>query len=123
MYGLGPGFYMVLPILGPSAARDAVGLVGDTFLDPITYLLSFGWALGVQFVHTETDLTFRINEYEELTEAAVDPYAAVKDFYLQYRAKQIRESGGYSGGVPPGSSSIGGGPATRRIDGSINLIS
>jgi phospholipid-binding lipoprotein MlaA len=91
VYGLGPGFYMLLPILGPSDARDAVGLVGDTFLDPITYLLSFGWALGVQFVHTETDLTFRINEYEELTEAAVDPYAAVKDFYLQYRAKQIRE--------------------------------
>jgi len=91
VYGLGPGFYLVLPILGPSDARDAVGLVGDTFLDPITYLLSFGWALGVQFVHTETDLTFRINEYEDLTDAAVDPYAAVKDFYLQFRAKKVKE--------------------------------
>jgi len=91
VYGLGPGFYLVLPILGPSDARDAVGLVGDTYLDPLTYLLSFEWSLGVQFVRTQTDLTFRINEYEELTDAAVDPYAAVKDFYLQYRAKKIKE--------------------------------
>jgi len=91
VYGLGPGFYLVLPILGPSNARDAVGLVGDTYLDPLTYLLSFKWALGAQFVRSQTDLTFRINEYEELTDAAVDPYAAVKDFYLQYRAKKIKE--------------------------------
>jgi len=91
VYGLGPGFYLVLPILGPSGARDAVGLVGDTYLDPLTYLLSFEWALGAQFVRSETDLTFRINEYEELTDAAVDPYAAVKDFYIQYRAKKIKE--------------------------------
>jgi len=91
VYGLGPGFYLVLPILGPSDARDAVGLVGDTYLDPLTYLLSFEWSLGAQFVRTQTDLTFRINEYEELTDAAVDPYAAVKDFYLQYRAKKIKE--------------------------------
>ena len=91
VYGLGPGFYLVLPILGPSDARDAVGLVGDTYLDPLTYLLSFEWALGAQFVRSQTDLTFRINEYEELTDAAVDPYAAVKDFYLQYRAKKIKE--------------------------------
>jgi len=91
VYGLGPGFYLVLPILGPSDARDAVGLVGDTYLDPLTYLLSFEWALGAQFVRSQTDLTFRINEYEELTDAAVDPYAAVKDFYHQYRAKKIKE--------------------------------
>ena len=91
VYGLGPGFYLVLPILGPSDARDAVGLVGDTYLDPLTYLLSFEWSLGAQFVRSQTDLTFRINEYEELTDAAVDPYAAVKDFYLQYRAKKIKE--------------------------------
>lgn len=91
VYGLGPGFYLVLPILGPSNPRDAVGMVGDTYLDPLSYLLSFEWSLGAQFVRTQTDLTFRINEYEQLTDAAVDPYAAVKDFYLQYRAKKIKE--------------------------------
>jgi phospholipid-binding lipoprotein MlaA len=91
VYGLGNGFYLVLPILGPSSARDAVGLAGDTFLDPTTYLLSWEAALGLGFVRTQTDLTFRIDEYEELTDAAVDPYAAVKDVYIQYRAKKVRE--------------------------------
>ena len=91
VYGLGNGFYLVLPILGPSSARDTVGLAGDTFLDPTTYLLSWEAALGTRFVRAQTDLTFRINEYEELTDAAVDPYAAVKDVYIQYRAKKVRE--------------------------------
>jgi phospholipid-binding lipoprotein MlaA len=91
VYGLGSGFYLVLPILGPSSARDAVGLAGDTFLDPMTYLLHGEAGLGMRFVRSETDLTFRINEYEELTDAAVDPYAAVKDVYIQYRAKKVRE--------------------------------
>jgi len=91
VYGLGNGFYLVLPILGPSSARDTVGLVGDTFLDPMTYLLYREAALGVRVVRSETDLTFRINEYEELTDSAVDPYAAVKDVYIQYRAKKVRE--------------------------------
>ena len=90
-YGLGNGFYLVLPILGPSSARDTVGLAGDTYLDPTTYLLSWEAALGMRFVRAETDLTFRINEYEELTDAAVDPYAAVRDVYIQYRAKKVRE--------------------------------
>ena len=91
VYGLGNGFYLVLPILGPSSARDTVGLAGDTYLDPTTYLLSWQAALGMRFVRAQTDLTFRINEYEELTDAAVDPYAAVKDIYIQYRAKKVRE--------------------------------
>ncbi|HEX9205911.1 MAG TPA: VacJ family lipoprotein [Candidatus Deferrimicrobiaceae bacterium] len=90
-YGLGQGFYLVLPILGPSSARDAVGVAGDTCLDPLTYLLAPGPALGARFVRSTTDLSFRIDEYEELTDAAVDPYAAVRDFYIQYRAKRLKE--------------------------------
>ena len=33
-YGFGPGCYFVLPILGPTTARDSFGLVADSFLDP-----------------------------------------------------------------------------------------
>jgi phospholipid-binding lipoprotein MlaA len=90
-YGFGHGFYFVLPILGPSSARDAVGVAGDTFLDPLTYLLAPGPALGARFARSTTDLSFRIDEYEELTGAAVDPYAAVRDAYIQYRAKRLKE--------------------------------
>jgi phospholipid-binding lipoprotein MlaA len=90
-YGLGHGFYLVLPILGPSSARDAVGVVGDTFLDPLSYLLVPGAAIGARFARSQTDLSFRIGEYEQLTGAAVDPYVAVREAYLQYRAKRLRE--------------------------------
>ena len=37
-YGFGPGCYFVLPILGPTTARDSVGLLADTFIDPFAYV-------------------------------------------------------------------------------------
>ena len=33
-YGIGPGCYFVLPILGPTTVRDSVGMIADTFIDP-----------------------------------------------------------------------------------------
>ena len=38
VYGVGPGCYLVLPILGPSTARDTLGLVADTFIDPFAHV-------------------------------------------------------------------------------------
>ena len=37
-YGIGPGCYLVLPVFGPSTARDSVGLLADTFLDPFAHV-------------------------------------------------------------------------------------
>lgn len=91
VYGLGHGMYVVLPILGPSSVRDAAGIIGDTFLDPLTYLPTTEGAIAARAVRSETDLTFRINEYDELTGAAVDPYIAVRDAYIQYREKRVKE--------------------------------
>ena len=36
-YGIGPGCYFI-PILGPTAARDSVGLLADTFIDPFAHV-------------------------------------------------------------------------------------
>jgi len=91
VYGLGHGMYVVLPILGPSSARDAVGIVGDMFLDPLNYLPTMEVAIGARVLRSETELSFRYKEYDELTGAAVDPYIAVRDAYLQYREKRVKE--------------------------------
>lgn len=91
VYGLGQGMYIVLPILGPSSARDTVGLVGDAFLDPLSYLPTTAEDLGARAIRSETDLTFQIEDYDELTGAAVDPYIAVRDAYLQNREKRVKE--------------------------------
>ena len=37
-YGIGAGCYFVLPVLGPTTARDAFGLVADTFIDPFAHV-------------------------------------------------------------------------------------
>ena len=37
-YGIGPGCYFVLPVLGPTTARDSVGMVADTFVDPFAHV-------------------------------------------------------------------------------------
>jgi len=91
VYGLGHGMYVVLPILGPSSARDAVGFVGDTFLDPLTYISPTEVAIGANAVRSETNLSFKIEDIDELIGAAVDPYIAVRDAYIQSREKRVKE--------------------------------
>jgi len=91
VYGLGHGMYVVLPILGPSSARDAVGFVGDTFLDPVTYISPAQVAIGANAVRSETNLSFKIEDIDELTGGAVDPYIAVRDAYIQSREKRVKE--------------------------------
>jgi phospholipid-binding lipoprotein MlaA len=91
VYGLGHGMYVVLPILGPSSARDAVGFVGDTFLDPLTYISPTEVAIGANAVRSETNLSFKIEDIDELFGTAVDPYVAVRDAYIQSREKRVKE--------------------------------
>ena len=99
VYGTGPGPYLVLPLLGPSTGRDATGRVVDLAFDPLTILGAAGvgifidpTAFGMARTGAQT-LTFReqtLDEYDELKRSSLDLYAAVRTFYLQYRANQIR---------------------------------
>ena len=91
VHGAGHGFYIVWPILGPSTLRDSVGMVADLFLYPVTYLEPWEASLGVRAVRTTNDASFSLGDYETFKSAAVEPYSALRDAYLQYRAKQIRE--------------------------------
>jgi phospholipid-binding lipoprotein MlaA len=91
VYGMGSIFYIVLPILGPSSLRDAVGYLGDLSLDPLTYLPISTWIkIGVKTYDQVNETSLRIGEYEDLKESAIDPYIALKDAYHQYRENKIR---------------------------------
>jgi phospholipid-binding lipoprotein MlaA len=90
VYGLGDGFYLVWPLLGPSTLRDSVGMVGDAFLDPVRYVPPEAVSIGIAATGTVNDTSFRLGEYESLKAATVDPYIAMRQAYLQYRKKQIR---------------------------------
>ncbi|HXX56501.1 MAG TPA: VacJ family lipoprotein [Thermodesulfovibrionales bacterium] len=90
-YGIGNGFYMVLPFLGPSSLRDTVGIAGDAFLNPEHYITPIGDAIAVAGYDYFNRNSLRIGEYEDLKEAAVEPYTAFRDAYVQYRKDKLRQ--------------------------------
>ena len=95
VYGLGQGFYLHWPILGPSSPRDTIGKVGDFFLYPLTYLTASWETFAGIWIYDKVNATSRsIGDYESLQEAAIDPYVAVRDAYVQYRLKKVNRKGG-----------------------------
>jgi phospholipid-binding lipoprotein MlaA len=91
-WGLGHGFYLVLPALGPSSLRDGVGWFGGSYLDPVWYLpVGFWEAAGIKSYDWFNRYSDVEGEYADLVAGALDPYVAVRDFYLQYRAKELKE--------------------------------
>jgi phospholipid-binding lipoprotein MlaA len=90
-YGIGNGFYIVWPILGSSTLRDSVGMIGDWFLNPVSYVDPQEAYLKITALETVNETSFRIGDYESLKEAAIDPYVAVRDAYIQYRNKKVKE--------------------------------
>jgi phospholipid-binding lipoprotein MlaA len=109
VYGLGQGFYINWPIWGPSSPRDTVGLIGDAFLHPFTYLVELDVLIGIKAYETVNATSLAIGDYESLKDAAVDPYVAFRDAYAQYRyrlRKVITEGGkpaqsGTGGAISP----------------------
>ena len=91
IYGIGDGFYVVWPVLGPSTLRDSIGMVGDWFLNPVNYIEPTETSVGIKAFDKVNQTSFQIGEYEALKDAAVDPYVAIRDIYLQYRGKTIKE--------------------------------
>ncbi len=95
-YGVGPGLYIVLPLFGPSNARDAVGLMVDSYLDPwnnyarIEDTEEFIYARGAL---KGLDLRARnIETLDEIKRDAIDYYARLRSLYTQRREEQIRNA-------------------------------
>jgi phospholipid-binding lipoprotein MlaA len=98
-YGVPPGPYLVLPLLGPSTARDATGLIVDYYGNPLSYVSpsSVSWALyGVNLVNTRANL---LTTVDVLSAAAIDKYSFIRNAYLQRRRFLISGTDG-ADGVP-----------------------
>ena len=102
-YGVGPGCYLVLPILGPSTARDAFGLFADSFVDPFAHItIRDNEILGISgndldyyTVKGTTAVDFRADQdanFESLEKNSLDFYSALKSVYLQDRENKIKNS-------------------------------
>lgn len=95
-YGVGPGPFLVLPIIGPEPPRDLAGDTADLFIDPLTWLPT-GWPLldragltaGVHvwepYLTHARDMLLR----HELEKGSLDSYATMRSISRQIRAEQI----------------------------------
>ncbi|MBM4104512.1 MAG: VacJ family lipoprotein [Planctomycetes bacterium] len=91
VYGLDNGCYLVWPLLGPSTLRDSAGMVGDYFLNPTFYIEDDEARISISVVNVINKTSFHIGEYEDFKAAAIDPYIAMREAYIQYRQKQIQK--------------------------------
>jgi phospholipid-binding lipoprotein MlaA len=97
VYGVGPGPYLMLPLLGPSSGRDAIGRVVDIAFDPLSVvevadpgLVSTEIALARRAAELLSFREANIEQIDELERSSIDLYAAVRTLYGQYRANEIR---------------------------------
>ncbi len=106
VWGSESGCYFVLPILGPTTTRDAIGMVGNVFLDPVyqithnneitTGVGNSNYSEHNYFYYRGTGaVDFRaknIESFDSLEDNSIDLYASIKSLYLQDRKKKIANS-------------------------------
>ena len=102
-YGVGSGCYFVLPILGPTTARDSIGLLIDSYMDPFAHVTlrekeifsTSGNSFDYYSVKATTAIDFRADNdtnFESLEKNSLDLYSSLKSIYLQDRENKIKNS-------------------------------
>ncbi len=89
VWGVGEGFYLYWPLLGPSDARDTVGMVGDWAANPITWVRPWWASWSIEGFRGINELEGILDLYDDMTKASIEPYTAVRDAYTQYRRSKI----------------------------------
>ncbi|MDT8421382.1 MAG: VacJ family lipoprotein [Desulfuromonadales bacterium] len=89
-YGVGSGWYLFLPLLGPSSVRDGVGMVADQFLDPTRYVRMKEWEYySLKGLEPINRLSLDPDTYEGIKRDALDPYLFIRAAYAQHRLANI----------------------------------
>jgi phospholipid-binding lipoprotein MlaA len=94
VWGVGPGPYLMLPLLGPSNPRDTVGFGVDAVIDPFSYeMREAGVATDASIARTGATVINRrsqtIDELDDLQRNSLDFYAAIRSLYRQKRQGDI----------------------------------
>lgn len=100
VWGVPHGPYLVLPILGGTSLRDGVGRAADTIVSPTgweyidladrnwTDRLSWEWKTAITITDTMSTLPRVFEIYDQMKDAAVDPYLSVRDATRRYRDRE-----------------------------------
>jgi len=84
-WGWRPSTFVVLPLVGPSTVRDAIGLVPDAYLDPATYYFPASYVL------TWNELVDSIDDYELFVESSFDPYDDARIVWTLNRDEEVSD--------------------------------
>jgi phospholipid-binding lipoprotein MlaA len=96
-WGVGPGPYFVLPLLGPSSVRDTVGTVLDFRLDPLDGLIQESSERNVAYGLIAIDRRRELLDAQGTIDAlSFDKYTGIRDAWLARRRSQV-----YDGDPPP----------------------
>ncbi len=92
-WGVGDGFYIVLPLFGPSNLRDTSGMILTMMTDPVNaYAATQGeaWVIPLRTTANAIDQRSQIiDEVNALRDNSIDYYAAVRSSYYQNRKAAI----------------------------------
>jgi phospholipid-binding lipoprotein MlaA len=100
VWGIPPGPYLVVPVLGPSDWRDMVGFAGDYVISPLNWhtlgiihcaFISDATSIALSAARYINGLPKSVEAYDQMKSEAVDPYIAMRDAYLSYRAAQLKK--------------------------------
>lgn len=92
-YGVAPGPYLFLPVLGPSSVRDTLGLAINTAIDPVNNMRFEGALAARAGVISANAIDLRValdKDLKDLDRSATDPYAATRSVWSQNRSAFIR---------------------------------
>jgi phospholipid-binding lipoprotein MlaA len=91
-WGVGQGWYLMVPFLGPATNRDLVGQVGDWYTSPMTYIGEQHWdyALGANVVQV-IDGRASLLGADAMLEQQLDKYVFVRSIYLQDRQGKVHD--------------------------------
>jgi len=86
-WGVGPGWYLMLPLLGPADNRDLVGRAGDWYTRPVSYV-SFWPGLGLSALDT-IEKRAEFLGADHILDEQLDPYVFLRTIYLQQRLNLV----------------------------------
>ncbi|SCX73420.1 VacJ family lipoprotein [Variovorax sp. EL159] len=94
-WGVGPGPYVVLPLLGPSTLRDTVAKPLDYYGDPLAHMEDVRWRNSLTALRVVDTRSQYLRAGRLLGDAALDKYSFTRDAFLQRRRSQV-----YDGNPP-----------------------
>ena len=90
-YGVPTGPYVVLPIFGPSTARNIIGRAADSIMSPSFLFAPTPIGVGLSVEENINSASFIVDDKKQLEDSALDEYESVRDFFHQYRHGLVKK--------------------------------